>query len=75
MMPNMQPPGAGAPPSPVPGGDTENPGNIKSKILQVLSELERIAQEGGIDFSSVLEEYLQGKGQGGGAMPPPPPMM
>lgn len=63
------------PPTPPEQGDMK--AAIVQKILQLLQAASSIAQQNGIDFGPVLEQFLSG-GQAGpspSGPPPPPPMM
>jgi hypothetical protein len=54
------------------GGDQQaQPNEIKSKLLMLLSQAAQIAQQNGIDFGQLLQEFMSKSGRG--QTPPPPP--
>lgn len=79
MMPNMQggPSGPmpmgkpmGGPPPPSEGGSPEQ-GDIRPQLMQLLAKAAEVAAQNGVDFKSIVMEFLRG---GGKASPPPPPV-
>lgn len=76
MMPNMQggPAGPmgkpmGGPPPPSEGGAPE--GDIRPQLMQLLAKAAEVAAQNGVDFKSIVMEFLRG---GGKSSPPPPPV-
>lgn len=66
MMPGMPPPGMGAPQPPA----KANPEEMKQSLVQVLQEVQRVAEENGINFQELVAAI--GRGPSKGSVPPPP---
>ena len=72
--------GAGSPPPPPPSGggasgagQPPSPDQIKQQILQLLSQVDQMAQQNGVDLRAILMQYLQSGGKGSPPRPPSSP--
>lgn len=57
--------------APTPTQSKPSAGAIKAKLMQLLNQASQVAQQNGLDFNQILQEFVQGRG--GQAGPPPPP--
>ena len=73
-MMNAGPPEGMGPAGAPPEQPQVSPEEVKSQVMDILVQAEKICQQYGVDFQEVLSSF---KGGGSGKMktPPPPPMM